>query len=68
MAEIQKKSCVKCGKAVMILSAGTIVHDGAGTVEQRCKSCGWTGGQIGKYITCPRCGDMTNLLDDHIAA
>lgn len=66
MSESPTKTCSRCGKQVIEVN-GSVVHVGGGTVEQRCKSCGWTGGQVGRYQNCPRCGDQTNLVDDHIA-
>lgn len=46
---------------------GGIVHVNGGTVEQKCRNCGWRGGQVGKFSNCPRCGDGTQLVDDHNA-
>ncbi len=60
--------CKQCGKVVIDTGTDGVVHNGAGTVEQRCKNCGWTGGQYGKFSQCPRCGDQTSLIDDHFAS
>ena len=63
----QSRVCATCGKPSIDTGTGGIVHAGGGTVEQRCRNCGWTGGQIGRYPQCPRCGDQTLLVDDHAA-
>ena len=63
----ENRSCKICGKPVIDMGNGEVVHSQGGTVEQRCRSCGWGGGQVGKFTNCPRCGDATNLSDDHIA-
>mgnify|MGYP001615036112 CR=1 FL=1 len=63
----QTKNCGICGKLV-IATPSAWVHEGAGTVEQKCRKCGWSGGQVGKFINCPRCGDATELVDDHTAS
>lgn len=65
--ESETKSCVKCGKSV-INNSGAWVHVGGGMNEQLCRSCKWSGGQIGGFSTCPRCGDGTNLVVDHTAS
>ncbi|KKT20037.1 MAG: hypothetical protein UW07_C0019G0009 [Candidatus Nomurabacteria bacterium GW2011_GWF2_43_8] len=67
MTESQSKSCVKCGKPVIVTENG-YVHDGGGMYEQVCRNCGWSGGQVGSYQRCPRCGDQTNLIDNHVAS
>lgn len=67
MSEVQQKNCSICGKLVIDVN-GTIVHAGGGVAEQKCQNCGWTGGQAGRYTQCPRCGDMTSLVDDHVAS
>lgn len=61
------RNCTSCGKPVIEVD-GTLVHEGAGRVEQKCMSCGWTGGQFGKFTACPRCGDATALKDMHSAS
>lgn len=63
----ENRNCAKCGKAV-IDTNGVVVHVGGGTVEQHCRNCGWSGGQVGRFSKCPRCGDGTQLTDDHIAS
>ena len=63
----QNHLCKICGKEVFDNGTGGVVHAGGGTTMQRCKNCGWTGGQIGKFVQCPRCGDCTSLVDDHNA-
>lgn len=64
---MSEKVCAKCGKQVFVTDNG-IVHDGGGIYEQRCRNCGWSGGQIGNYQRCPRCGDQTSLISDHVAS
>ena len=66
---VTTKNCATCGKPVALVN-GSYVHDGGGTVEQKCKNpaCNWKGGQVGKFSSCPRCGDATQLVDDHIAS
>ena len=66
----QPRTCAKCGQPVIDIGTGGLVHANGGTVMQRCNnpSCGWTGGQVGKYSNCPRCGDGTQLVDDHVAS
>lgn len=63
----QQKNCATCGKPV-VDNNGVLAHVGAGVIEQKCKNCGWSGGQYGKFSQCPRCGDMTSLVDDHVAS
>jgi len=66
----QSRTCKVCGKEVVDNGAGGVAHVGGGTVEQECNSgsCGWRGGQYGKFSKCPRCGDGTQLVDDHQAS
>lgn len=66
----QTRNCKTCGKPVIDTGTAGIVHAEGGTVTQRCQnpSCGWTGGQVDKFSNCPRCGDGTQLVDDHIAS
>ena len=66
--EIKTSNCLVCGKEIVETENGTKVHIGGGAVEQKCRNCGWSGGQYGKYSQCPRCGDMTSLVDDHNAS
>lgn len=65
----QNRQCKVCGKEVVDAGMSGVVHVGGGAVEQVCKnlSCGWIGGQAGKYESCPRCGDKTQLVDGHTA-
>lgn len=65
--EPQEKPCASCSKPVVLIGGGW-VHVGGGTVEQKCRNCGWSGGQVGKFSNCPRCGDGTQLVDDHSAS
>ena len=67
MNESQTKNCAKCGKPVIITENG-IAHIGGGMYEQDCRNCGWRGGQTGGYHQCPRCGDQTSLVNDHLAS
>lgn len=64
----ESKNCAVCNKPVNKIQ-DVWVHDGGGTVEQKCKnpSCNWRGGQFGKFSACPRCSDATQLVDDHSA-
>lgn len=64
--ESKNRACKTCGKPV-VDNDGSVAHDGGGMITQTCKNCGWSGGQYGKYTQCPRCGDMTSLVDDHAA-
>lgn len=65
----QTRACKICSKEVIDMGTGGVVHSEGGTVTQHCKnlSCGWSGGQVGKFLNCPRCGDGTQLVDDHSA-
>lgn len=63
---MENTNCKVCGKPVIDTGNG-MVHAGGGTVEQHCRNCGWSGGQVGKFLQCPRCGDATNLVDTHNA-
>jgi ribosomal protein S27AE len=63
-----QKTCAKCGKPVIDTGTGGLVHVGGGTMEQKCGNCGWSGGQAGGFSQCPRCGDETQLSNDHAAA
>jgi len=67
MNEPQTKNCAKCSKPVIITENG-IAHIGGGMYEQDCRNCGWRGGQTGGYQQCPRCGDQTSLVNDHLAS
>ncbi len=68
MAEApQNRTCTICGKPVVV-NGDIVAHDGGGVNEQKCNSCGWTGGQADGYQNCPRCGDQTNLVNDHVAS
>lgn len=62
------RNCKTCGKPVIDMGTGGIVHDGGGVTQQKCQNCKWTGGQAGRYSQCPRCGDMTSLIDEHSAS
>jgi hypothetical protein len=66
----QNRACKVCGKEVVNYGTDGIAHASGGTVEQVCKnpSCGWRGGQYGKFSQCPRCSDQTSLVDDHVAS
>ena len=62
--------CAICGLPVVkIAHNDVVVHVGGGSSMQKCKNqtCGWTGGQAGGFTTCPRCGDATSLVTDHVA-
>lgn len=61
------RNCKVCGQPVVENEFGVVVHVGGGQINQKCRSCGWNGGQVGKFSTCPRCGDGTNLIDEHTA-
>lgn len=65
---MEKRNCTQCGKPVVITENG-VIHEGGGMYEQRCEnpSCGWRGGQVGSFQSCPRCGDSSFLKDDHVA-
>lgn len=63
----QPSACKVCSKTVLDNGQGVVVHVDGGMMEQRCKNCQWTGGQYGGYTSCPRCGDGTSLVNDHIA-
>lgn len=65
--QTQRKSCAKCGKPVILTPNGW-VHEGGGMYEQKCRECGWSGGQAGSYQACPRCGNSIALVDDHVAS
>lgn len=65
---IEGKKCKVCGKPVIDTGTGGVVHAGGGTIEQGCRNCGWQGGQVGKFLNCPRCGDGTMLYDHHSAS
>jgi len=69
MSEINRgnRACKVCGKPV-VETGDSVVHAGGGTVEQGCRNCGWQGGQVGKFLNCPRCGDGTMLYDHHSAS
>lgn len=58
-------TCATCGKPVAEIN-GTKYHEGGGHVEQKC-GCGWSGGQLGKFSVCPRCGQTATLVDSHSA-
>ena len=67
MSEVsENRNCKTCGKPV-VDTGDTVVHTGGGMVEQRCRNCGWMGGQVGRFSQCPRCGDATQLVNDHNA-
>ena len=59
------RNCTSCGKPVAEIN-GMVVHEGGGRVEQKC-GCGWSGGQLGKFSVCPRCGQTATLVDSHTA-
>ena len=63
-----QRPCKVCGQPV-VDTGSVMVHVGGGAVTQKCQnpSCGWVGGQAGKFTACPRCGDGTRLIDDHKA-
>ena len=65
----QNRLCAdeNCTKEVIETDSG-LVHEGGGQILQSCRNCGWTGGQVERFIQCPRCGDQTALLDDHVAS
>ena len=65
---MEELKCKKCGKPVVNFGIDGIAHNGAGETEQKCQNCGWVGGQAGGYTKCPRCGDATNLVNDHSAS
>ena len=64
----QNRVCATCGKPVVDTGTAGFVHVGGGQMEQKCRNCGWTGGQVGRYYQCPRCGDATQFGNDHIAS
>ncbi|MEX2053048.1 MAG: hypothetical protein WD898_02365 [Candidatus Paceibacterota bacterium] len=66
MNQTQESKCKTCGKPT-VDTGSSVVHVGGGIMEQRCRNCGWVGGQVGKFVQCPRCGDETQLDDDHSA-
>lgn len=63
----QQRNCAVCGKPVVDNGTGGVAHIGGGAVEQKCRNCGWSGGQYQKFVHCPRCGDSTQMYDDHSA-
>ena len=65
-----ERPCKVCGSPVVENSFGGMVHVGGGSMMQKCKnpSCGWSGGQIGGFTSCPRCGDSTQLSNEHQAS
>ena len=63
----ENKDCTNCQKPVIDTGSG-IVHVGGGELTQKCQNCGWKGGQVGRFSQCPRCGDQTSLIDDHMAS
>lgn len=63
---MEKKYCNVCNREVLEAN-GNLVHNGGGEFEQKCMNCGWTGGQVGKFSTCPSCGNQTSLVDTHRA-
>lgn len=66
--ENQSRKCATCGKPIIDNGTGGIAHVNGGMVEQKCENCGWMGGQYGKFVQCPRCGDETSLIDHHAAS
>jgi len=66
----ENRNCKVCGKPLVDTGMGGTAHAEGGEMAQRCKnpSCGWSGSQVGKFTSCPRCGDSTQLADDHMAS
>ena len=69
MSDNQNQNCIKCGKPVVVTASG-VAHVDGGMSEQKCQngSCGWSGGQADNFQKCPRCGDATFLVTDHVAS
>ncbi len=65
-----ERPCKTCGRTVLDMDAQGTVHVGGGEMWQKCRnaSCGWEGSQYQKHLNCPRCGDGTQLVDDHRAS
>ena len=62
-------NCKSCGQAVAETSQG-LVHVGGGRTVQVCQNgaCGWKGGQMGEFQSCPACGRADTLIIEHTAS
>lgn len=64
---MEERKCKGCDRNVMVTEQG-VFHVNGGSMVQDCKNCGWTGSQIGGFEKCPRCGDGTQMLNNHMAS